>query len=120
MYNGQEKRQYRRIEKQFMARLQIKSDKAQEAESDNWDSVTLMNLSAGGTFFYYKKALKIGTFIDLQIDVSESTPPISCVGEVIRSDKLQPAFSICIAVSFVDIGEQEINLINKIAEGTFR
>ena len=50
MYNGPEKRQYRRIEKPFMARLQIKSDKAQEAESDNWDSVTLMNLSAGGTF----------------------------------------------------------------------
>ncbi len=86
-------------------------------ESDDWDSVTLMNLSVGDTFFYYKKDLGIGTLLDLEIDLSKSTPPINCVGKTISSDKLQPASSFCIAISFIDIGEQEKELINKAAEG---
>ncbi len=51
MYNGPEKRQYKRIEKPFTARFRIRSGSAKERESDDWDSVTLMNLSVGGTFF---------------------------------------------------------------------
>ncbi len=120
MYNGPEKRQYKRIEKPFTARFRIKSGKAQERESDDWNSVNLMNLSVGGTFFYYRKDLGIGTLLDLEIDVSKSTPPINCVGKTISSDKLQPASSFCIAISFIDIGEQEKELINKMAEGMFR
>ncbi len=118
MYNGPEKRQYKRIEKPFMARFRIRSDK--EMESDDWDSVTLMNLSVGGTFFYYKKDLGISTLLDLEIDVSKSTPPINCIGKTLSSDRLQPASSFCITISFIDIGEQEKELINKMAEGMFR
>jgi len=55
MYNGPEKRQYKRIEKPFTARFRIRSGSAKERESDDWDSVTLMNLSVGGTFFFIGK-----------------------------------------------------------------
>ncbi len=64
-----------------MARFQIRSNETQKTESNNWDSVTLMNLSARDTFFYYKKDLEIGTLLDLKIDVSKSTPTINCVGK---------------------------------------
>jgi len=120
MYNGPEKRQYRRIEKPFEARFRIKSAKVREVESDDWVSVTLMNLSAGGTFFYHRKDLGVGTLLDLEIDVAESTPPINCVGKTLSSDRLQPASSFCVSISFVDIGEEEKELINKVAEGTVK
>ncbi len=45
MYNGQEirkdKRKYKRMWKKYKARFKIRSDEAQEMESDVWDSVTL-------------------------------------------------------------------------------
>ncbi len=108
------------IKKQFMARFQIRSDETRKTESNNWDSVTLMNLSARDTFFYYKKDLGIGTLLDLKIDVSKFTPTINCVGKIIRSDVLHPTCVFCIAIRFIDIGEQEKELINKMAEGMFR
>ncbi len=115
MSNGHEKRKLKRyenlpVEEPIMARFQIRSD-AQETGSDDWDSANLLNISAGGTFFYYKKDLGIGTILDLKIDVSKSTPTINCVGKVIRSDKLRPA-CVCIAIKFIDIGEQEKEMIN--------
>jgi hypothetical protein len=111
MSNDQERRKYKRIEEPYVVRFRIRSGKAQEMESDDWDSVTLMDISAGGTFFYYKKDLGIGTILDLKIDVSKSTPTINCVGKVTRSDKLRPA-CVCIAIKFIDIGEQEKEMIN--------
>ncbi len=115
MSNDQERRKHKRIEKPYMARFRIRSGKAQEMESDDWDLVTLMNISAGGTFFYYKKDLGIGTLLDLKIDVSKSTPTINCVGKVTRSDKFRLA-CVCIAIKFIDIGEQEKEMINTTVE----
>ena len=74
------------------------------------------NISAGGTFFRYKEDLGIGTLLDLKIDVSKSMPTINCVGEIIRSDKLQHISVFCIAIKFIDIGEQDKELINKAIE----
>ena len=121
MYNNLERRKYKRhenlpIEEPIMARFKIRPDEARENESDDWNSVTLENISAGGTFFRYKEDLGIGTLLDLKIDVSESMPTINCVGEIIRSDKLQHISVFCIAIKFIDIGEQDKELINKAIE----
>jgi hypothetical protein len=107
MFNGKEKREHKRIEKQYTARLKIRSDEAQEMESDDWDSVTLHNLSVGGTFFTYKKDLGIGTLLDLNIDVPEAILTINCVGKVIRIDKPKSTSMYSIAIKLIDIGEQE-------------
>ncbi len=112
MYNGPEKRQYKRIEKPFTARFRIRSGKAQERESDDWNSVNLMNLGVGGTFFYYRKDLGIGTLLDLEIDVSKSTPPINCVGKIIRIDEPIPISTFGIATEFTGIEEHEKEMIN--------
>ncbi len=111
MYYGQERRNFERVEKLFIARFRIRSGKAQEMESDHWDMVTLMNISAGGTYFYYKKSLRIGTLLDLKIEVSRSAPTINCVGKVTRRDPLRPA-CVYTAIKFINIGEQEKEIIN--------
>ncbi len=113
MYNSQERRKYERREKPYTARFKIRSD-AQEMESNDWDSVILHNLSAGGTFFIYKKDLGIGTLLDFKIEVSKSKPAVNCAGEVIRIEQFQfpPASMFCTAIKFIDIGEQEREAIN--------
>ncbi len=117
MYNDLKRRKYKRIEKPYTAKFKIRSD-AQETESNDWDSVTLHSLSAGGTFFIYKKDLGIGTLLDFKIEVSKSKPPVNPVGEVIRSEQFQlPPYSMfCIAIKFIDIGEHEKEAINTAVE----
>ncbi len=114
MYKGHERRKYKRIEKPYAASFKIRSDDVQEMESDDWDSIILKNLSAGGTFFIYKKDLGAGTNLDFKIEVSKSTPTVNCVGKVIRSEQfqLQPTPMFCIAIKFVDIRRQEREVIN--------
>ncbi len=117
MYKGQERRKYKRVEKPYTARFKIRSD-AQETRSDDWDSVILKNLSAGGTYFIYKKDLGVGTLLDFKIEVSKSKPPVNLVGEVIRIEQLQlPPYSMfCIAIKFTGIGKQEKEAINTAVE----
>ncbi len=61
MYKYQEKRKYKRIkryersEKPYMTRFKIRSDKAQEMEAYDWNSISLMNISAGGVAFFIIK-----------------------------------------------------------------
>ncbi len=107
MYNGRERRKYKRIEKLYMAGVRVKQHEGHETGSTDWDSVTLHNLSAGGTFFTYKKDLGIGTLLDLKIDVHGSMLIINCVGKVIRIDKPKSTSMYSTAIKLIDIGEQE-------------
>ncbi len=116
MYKGQERRKYKRKEKPYRARFKIRSDEAQEMESDVWDSVTLHNLSSGSAAFFCNKDLGIGTLLDLIIDVSKSTPTINCVGKIIRIDKPGPHSMFYIAVFFIGIAEQEKEIIDTTIE----
>ncbi len=115
MYTGKEKRQYERIEKPFIVRLQTIPDEPKERISPDWDMVVAKDLGAGGLFFYSSKNLGIGTALDLKIGFSTSTPPIKCVGEVVRVKK-QPYTSIFgIAVAFTNIDAHEKEMINRTA-----
>jgi PilZ domain len=116
MYNGQERRKYKRREKLYMAGVRVKQHESHETGSTGWDSVTLHNLSAGGTFFTYKKDLGIGTLLDLKIDVPESMLTINCFGEVIRVEQFQSTSMFCTAIKFTEIGEQEKEVISATAE----
>ncbi len=60
MYNGPERREFKRREKLFMAGVRVKQHEGRKKGSTGWDSVTLHNLSTGGTFFFSKKDLGIG------------------------------------------------------------
>ncbi len=107
MYNGQEKRKYKRREKPYMAGVRVKQHEGHETGSTGWDSVFLMNLSAGGTFFIYKKDLGIGTLLDLKIDAPEAMLNINCVGKVTRIEQFQSTSMFCTAIKFIGIGEQQ-------------
>jgi hypothetical protein len=112
MYNGQERREYKRIEKLFMAGVRDKQHEGHEKGSTGWDSVTLHNLSVGGAFFIYKKDLEIGALIDLKIDIPESILNVNCVGEITRIEQFMSTSMFCTAIKFIDIGEQEKEAIN--------
>ncbi len=122
MSNGQKKRGNERHESLprkepiIVARFKIRSDEAQEMCSDDWDSVFLMNISVGGTFFYHTKDLAIGTLLDLKIYVPNAVLIINCVGKVIRIDKSWHTSMFGIAIKFTDIGEQEKEMINTTVE----
>ncbi len=116
MYNGPERREYKRIEKLYMARVQAKRHEGHETVSTGWDSVTLHNLSEGGTFFIYKKDLEIRTLMGLKIEAPKAMLNINCVGKVTRNKQFQPTSMFCIAIKFIDIGEQEKEMINTAVE----
>ncbi len=67
MSNDQERRKYKRIKKQYMARLRIKQYEGLEISSAEWGIVALKDLSAGGALFYYIKYLVLGSILDLKI-----------------------------------------------------
>ncbi len=116
MYEGTERRKYKRIEKPYMARFQIKQYKESEISSAEWDMVALKDLSAGGVFFYSSKNLGIGSPLDLKIDLSTTTPSVECVGTVIRIKKQQYTSIFGIAAAFTKIGAQEKEMINTTVE----
>ncbi len=113
MYEGAEKRKYKRIEKPYMVRFQIKQYKGLEISTAEWDMVALKDLSTGGVLFNYNKNLGIGTVLDLKIGFSTSTPPLECAGIVIRVKEQQYTSIFGIAVAFTEIGAQEKEMINK-------
>jgi hypothetical protein len=74
------------------------------------------NLSAGGMLFNYNKNQNIDSLLDLEIDISESIPPINCIGKTIRIEKPQPHSMLQIATEFKKISEQEKEMINTTIE----
>ncbi len=99
-----------------MARFKIRSDEAQEMWSDDWDTVFLMNISASGTFFSYKKDLGIGALLYLEIYMPKTILIINCVGEITRIDKPGHTSMFGIAIKFTEIGEQEKEIIRATVE----
>ena len=113
MYEGAEKRKYKRIEKPYVVRFQIKQYKGLEISTAEWDMVALKDLSTGGVLFNYNKNLGIGTVLDLKIGFSTSAPPLECAGIVTRVKEQQYTSIFGIAVAFTEIGAQEKEMINK-------
>ncbi len=115
MFTGKEKRRYERIEKPFIVKLQTIPEEPKERISPDWDMVVAKDLGAGGVFFYSSKNLGIGTALDFKIGFSTSSPPVECVGIVLRV-KEQPYTSIFgIAAAFTKIDEREKEMINRTA-----
>ena len=116
MCNGHERRKDKRREKLYMAEVRVKRHEGHETESAGWDSVTLHNLSVGGTFFVYRKDLEVGTILDLKIDGTETRRIINCVGKVTRVEQFQYTSMFCAAIKFIDIGKKEKETINTSVE----
>ncbi len=116
MFNNQERRENKRIVKPITASFRIRLDEARETETNDWFSVNLINLSTGSAFFIYKKDLGIGTILDFKIELSEYTPTIDCVGKITRIEQFQSTSMFCTAIRFIDIGEQEEEMLKTAIE----
>jgi hypothetical protein len=112
MCNGHERRKDKRREKLYMAEVRVKRHEGHETVSTGWDSVTLHNLSVGGTFFIYRKDLEIGTLLDLKINGIETMRIIKCVGKVTRAEQFQSTSMFCTAIKFINIRKKEKETIN--------
>ncbi len=116
MYKGPERRKYERREKPVMVRFRTIPLVAEKMVSADWDMVPVKNLSAGGMLFDYNKNLELDSLLEFEISISKSTPPVNCVGKIIRIEELQPISMFRIEIKFTEIGEQEKKLINKMTE----
>jgi hypothetical protein len=116
MYEGQKRRKYKRIEKLHMTKVRVKQHECHETVSTGWNVVTLRDLGAAGLFFYSKEDLRLGSLLDFKIDISDSSPTINCIGEIIRIEKSNPPSKFGIATEFTEIDEKEKEMINTTVE----
>ena len=111
MYNIPERRKYVRIEKPYIIHFRVKPCDGEA--SNNWDAVAVVNLSAGGMFFYSTKNLEIGTIVELEISFSSLRPAKICVGKVIRVKRHLNTCTIGYSIEYTEIDEQKKKVINK-------
>lgn len=110
-------RKYKRINKPYLVKFRMRPRLDMEGmSSTDWDMVAVRNLGASGAFFLYNKDLGVNTSLDLKIDISTSTPTITCIGAVIRVKKYGDSPMLGIAVAFSEIDEEDQKLLNKAAE----
>jgi c-di-GMP-binding flagellar brake protein YcgR len=113
---AQERRQYKRIRKNFVARFCIRNDKSNNGIQENWGMVTTHNLSAGGVLFNYDKDIPEGSIIDMLINFPQIKNPVNCTAKVLRIDKTSPSSLLRIAANFIEISHEDQQQINRAAE----
>ncbi len=118
MYNDAERRKYQRVEKPIIIKFRVRPNNSQEMASSEWDMVGVNDLSVGGLFFNSSNNIQDGTVLDLKIGFSTSSTPVKCTGMVTRVKK-QPDTSIFgIAAAFMEIEEDEKELITRYVNET--
>ncbi len=116
MYKNPERRKYVRIEKPYITHFRVKPCYGEA--SNNWDTVAVVNLSAGGLFFCSKIDLEVGILLDLGIGFFHIFPSAICVGRVIRAKRYLGASKIGYSIKFTEIDELTKTLLNKSLEIT--
>ncbi len=114
MYKFPEARKYFRTVKPFITRFQVKSD--EDRIHKEWDMVAIVNLSAGGIFFYAIENLEVGTILDLKIGLSHDHPSIACVGKVVRTKRHLDTSVVGFAIQFTEIDEHVVEVINNVVD----
>jgi len=115
-HSSQERRQYKRIKKDFVARFRFKSDELSMHNSEGWEMVTTQNLCAGGVLFKYNREVPIGSLIDMFINFPQIKNPINCTGKVIRIERNSSLSLLKVAAYFVDINAEDKYAISKAVE----
>lgn len=118
MFDGVERRKYQRVEKPIIIRFRISPNNDRQMASSEWDMVGVNDLSVGGLFFNSSYNIPNGTILDISIGFSTSTTLVRCTGMVTRVKK-QPHTSIFgIATAFIEIEEEEKELIHRYVNET--
>lgn len=112
----QERRQYKRIKKNFIAKFRPRSDKPNIYDQESWEMVTTQNLGARGVLFNYDKEIPVGSLIDMFINFPHVKNPVNCTGKILRIDRSSSSSLLKIAANFIDISKEDQHGINKAAE----
>jgi hypothetical protein len=116
MNTTQDRRQYKRIKKNFVARFRLKNGNKHTDCQQEWEMVTTHNLGAGGVLFNYDREIPVGSIIDMLINFPQIKTPVSCTGRVLRIDKESPSALLKIAANFIEINQKDQEEINRSAE----
>ena len=106
-----ERRKHIRIEKPYLIRFRVQP--CDNNVSEDWDTVAVANLSAGGLFFYSSINQEVATILDLEIGFSHYFPPVKCDGKVIRTKRCPDATKTGYAIEFTEISELMKVMISK-------
>lgn len=109
-YSGEERRQYRRLNKQFVVSIKI------QGASEEWDMVLIKNISRGGLSFVYHQGLREGMILDLKINIALNTHPVYCAGKVVHVQISGNPKSYEAGVLFSEINDADANLIDRTVE----
>jgi hypothetical protein len=110
-----ERRKHKRIEKQFIARFQVRPHECSTEAFKGWDMVTVRNLSSGGVSFNYDKDLGVGSVLDFKVNFPDYEPPISCLAKILRVEDA-PYGLFHIAAEFSSVDEKEKKMIEGLAD----
>ncbi len=116
MYEGVEKRKYKRTEKPFAVSFRIIPLVAKRTFSADWDTVTIKDVGVGGVYFQHDENIEVGELLDLKIGNPTSAPPIHCVGKVIRVEKSPSSSPFSIAIEFTSLNPEEKEVIKWMVE----
>ena len=116
MQEDKERRKYERAESPCVIEFQTRPGQVQEKGTAKRGMVIVEDVGAGGVSFNYNKNLQNGSLVDMKIGISSTTPPINCVGKIIRVKKIPDSPKLGIAIELTDISEREKEVINKLVE----
>ena len=113
MYEGSEKRKYKRIKQQFIVKMREKTVGAE------WDMLTTKNLSAGGVLLNYDRKPAVGSLVEMEINFPIIDEPVDCTGRVNRIEQDADSPIIRFAAVFTEIEAKTKEVINVMAEKVY-
>lgn len=114
-YSGPERRKYKRIIRNYIAKFQRVNINDPDGIGSAWEMVVVQNLSAGGVLFHYNQAIDKDTIIKLKINFPLTETPIETVGRINRLEIQEKAVIVGLAAHFIDIPPNDMEVINNCA-----
>ncbi|MDP8258359.1 MAG: PilZ domain-containing protein [Candidatus Aadella gelida] len=118
MYEGAERRKYKRITRPFVARFRILTEDGDGGLFPGWDIVNVQDLSAGGILFNYDDRIAEDSKLEFKLNIPTIDKPVGCVGKVVCAIKEPNSSRVRIASVFTEIDFVTKDEINRFAETT--
>ena len=126
MVRWEEKRKHIRIGQQFIRNFQVRPHQEGKGgilvafkKKPQWETVQVVDVSAGGVLFSYSKEIEKDILLDIKIDFYALKDEIKCTGKVLRVQRGMDSGKYHVAILFTQIGPEDQETINRIAQGYY-
>ncbi|MGE5280578.1 MAG: ATPase, T2SS/T4P/T4SS family [Deltaproteobacteria bacterium] len=72
-----------------------------------------LNVSAGGLLFVSSEPVRVGTFLEMRLELPDSRDPVVCLARVVRTEEIEPLKRYNIAAQYMDITSADRVRIDK-------